>query len=63
MPCGFLSYAGAIANFYYLTQALEEALDEARDDIMVSQVLEMGLRLVPGYEADLGMFSSVVSVG
>eukprot|EP00729_Bicosta_minor_P007882 gene7882-6996_t len=46
-------YAGAIANFYYLTLALEEALDKARDDIMVAQVLEMRLQLAPGYEADL----------
>jgi heme oxygenase len=47
-------YAGAIANFYFLTRALEGALD-AKDnaDPLLQSVRALGLRLTKGYEADL----------
>ena len=47
-------YAGAIAQFFWLTEALEIALARARDEPMVARVLSLGLTpLAPGYAADL----------
>ena len=48
-------YAGAIANFYFLTRALERALDApgAKDHPMLARVRALGLRLTAGYESDL----------
>jgi heme oxygenase len=48
-------YAGAIANFYWLTRALELALasKDKADDPILAPVRALGLRLTEGYEADL----------
>ena len=47
-------YAGAIANFYWLTLALEKQLMSVQDDPLVSRVLELGLTgTAKGYEKDL----------
>ena len=47
-------YAGAIAQFYWLTEALESALERLKDEPMVAKVLALGLTpLAPGYAADL----------
>ena len=46
-------YAGAIAQFYHLSSALEAALRRHNADPMVSRVMSLGLNVTPGYEADL----------
>lgn len=46
-------YAGAIAQFYQLSRTLEEALERHHSDAMIARVLALGLRVTPGYEADL----------
>ena len=46
-------YAGAIAQFYHLSAALEAALHRYDEDPMVSKVRSLGLLVTPGYEADL----------
>ena len=46
-------YGGAIANFYWLTKALEIALDEAKEHAVVAHVRALGMQLSAGYEADL----------
>jgi hypothetical protein len=48
-------YAAAIANFYHLTYALEQALAAPfmKAEPMVVRVHSMGLSLAAGYEADL----------
>lgn len=48
-------YAGAIANFYFLTRALERALDApgAKDHAILAPVRALGLKLTGGYENDL----------
>eukprot|EP00927_Polykrikos_kofoidii_P080625 TRINITY_DN77523_c0_g1_i1.p1 TRINITY_DN77523_c0_g1~~TRINITY_DN77523_c0_g1_i1.p1 ORF type:complete len:242 (-),score=62.41 TRINITY_DN77523_c0_g1_i1:56-781(-) len=48
-----LLYAGAISQFYRLTRTLEEMLEKNKDDVLVKRVLGLGLKLTPGYEADL----------
>ena len=48
-------YGGAIANFYWLTRALERALDDpiAQSHPVLAPVRALGLRLTAGYEKDL----------
>ena len=46
-------YAGAIAQFYWLTATLEDALARHDGHPMVSRVKALGLTLTPGYAADL----------
>jgi len=46
-------YAGAIAQFWFLTATLEKKLVEESKDPLVAKVLGMGLKCSPGYEADL----------
>lgn len=46
-------YAGAIAQFYHLSAALEAALRRHEADPMVARVRSLGLNVTPGYEADL----------
>jgi len=46
-------YGFAIAQFYELTQTLEHALDQFKEDPLVQHVLRLGLHVTPGYEADL----------
>ena len=46
-------YAGAIAQFYFLTAALETALDKHAEYPMIARVRGLGLNLTPGYAADL----------
>ena len=47
-------YFGAIAQFYLLTEALEEALERSKGTSdMVARVAALGLRCAPGYESDL----------
>ena len=48
-------YAGAIANFYFLTRALELAMDQpqAKGHPVLSPVRALGLKLTEGYEKDL----------
>lgn len=47
-------YGGAIANFYWLTRALECALDSKdKADPLLMHVRALGLRLTEGYESDL----------
>lgn len=46
-------YAGAIAQFYWLTAALEAKLDEHADDPLVQRILALDLRNTGRYEADL----------
>ena len=56
LPLIFLEeglYAGAITQFYFLSAALEAQLDRHSSDPMVAKVLGLGLRVAPGYEADL----------
>ena len=48
-------YAGAISNFYFLTRALERALDApgAKDHPILVPVRALGLKLTAGYGNDL----------
>ena len=46
-------YAGAIAQFYLLTEALEEQLHVHHENPMVAKVRALGLCATPGYAADL----------
>ena len=48
-------YGGAIANFYWLTRALERALDDpiAQSHPVLAPVRALGLRLTAGYENSL----------
>merc|ERR1719506_948126 len=47
-------YAGAISQFYLLTNTLEDSLRSTpADDPLVARVLSLGYSLAPGYEADL----------
>mmetsp|Transcript_5416 Transcript_5416/g.10647 ORF Transcript_5416/g.10647 Transcript_5416/m.10647 type:complete len:252 (-) Transcript_5416:108-863(-) len=56
LPLIFLEerlYAGAIAQFYFLSAALEAQLDRHSKHPLAAKVLGLGLRVTPGYEADL----------
>ena len=46
-------YAGAIAQFYWLSDALEAQLRQHADHPMVAKVAELGLCVTPGYASDL----------
>ena len=46
-------YAGAIAQFYWLSDALEAQLRRHADHPMVAKVAELGLCVTPGYASDL----------
>ena len=46
-------YAGAIAQFYWLSDALEAQLQRHADHPMVAKVAELGLCVTPGYASDL----------
>ena len=46
-------YAGAIAQFYWLSDALEAQLRRHADHAMVVKVAELGLCVTPGYASDL----------
>jgi len=46
-------YGGAIANFYWLTKALEKELDKEKENEVVKKVRALGMQLSAGYEADL----------
>ena len=56
LPLIFLDdqlYAGAIANFYWLTRAMEEGLERLKSDWKVERVRSLQLHVSPGYEKDL----------
>lgn len=46
-------YAGAIAQFYWLSDALEAQLRRHADHPMVAKVAALGLCVTPGYASDL----------
>ena len=46
-------YAGAITQFFLLTEALERALQHNEKHPMVAKMKDLGLNLTPGYAADL----------
>ncbi len=46
-------YAGAIAQFYLLTEQVEKALARHAGGDLAERVRGLGLRVTPGYEADL----------
>lgn len=46
-------YAGAIAQFYWLSDALEAQLRRHEDHPMVVKISELGLCVTPGYASDL----------
>jgi len=48
-------YGGALANFYWLTRALELRLKspEVQAHPIITHVLDLGLKVTEGYEADL----------
>ena len=46
-------YAGAIAQFFWLSEELEAQLDKNAGHPMIAKVRELGLRVTPGYMADL----------
>lgn len=46
-------YAGAITQFFHLTEVLEGRLNEHRDHPMVAKILALGLDCTPGYAQDL----------
>lgn len=56
LPLIFLEsdlYAGAIAQFYFLTSTLETLLAKFSDHPMIKRVAELGLCVTPGYQSDL----------
>ena len=46
-------YAGAIAQFFWLTATLEEALERQSTHPMIEKVRALGLKATPGYASDL----------
>ena len=48
-----LADAGAIAQFYWLSESLETALARHAEHPMVARVRELGLEVTPGYASDL----------
>ena len=48
-----LADAGAIAQFYWLSESLETALARQAEHPMVARVRELGLEVTPGYASDL----------
>ena len=59
LPLIFLEeelYFAAIAQFFWLTEALEAELDGRRGESIVDRVLELGIRATPGYAVDLEGF-------